>query len=65
MEPNEVEVLWVYWESRAAFILLECLCPCMSPNHTVITSFGENTLGKIADKKQNWYSLKFTVQSPK
>lgn len=42
---------WVCWESSAAFILLECLCPCMSPNHTVITSFGKNALGKIANKK--------------
>lgn len=50
-EPNEVGVLWEYWESRAAFILLECLRPCLSPNHRVVTSSGENALGKIENKK--------------
>lgn len=39
-------------KNEAAFILLECLCPCTSPNHTVVTSFPESALGKIANKKQ-------------
>lgn len=51
-EPNEVGVLCEDWESRAAFILLECLRPCLSPNRTVVTSSGDNAFRKIANKKQ-------------
>lgn len=45
-----------HWEGGAAVISLECLCPCLSPYHIVVTSFRERLL--ITNKK--WYGLQLT-----
>lgn len=51
-------------ESEAAFISLECLCPCPAPYHIVVTSFRERVLiTNKNDPAPSWLTVQSTPRS--